>query len=312
MTLRTRALLLIAFTSCGCAKLDAPALVTDMSDGLDMSLDQVEDLPIDQPIDRTPDSRPAPQCGDLDTCGQLCVDLKKDPTNCGQCGRTCILPNAIAACVDGECAIGQCQGGYFDEDKDFKNGCESQNQCQADAPCMTVCGTQGSIQCQDNKAVCQVPAEQCNGRDDNCDNQCDEGAMNGCRRGIHRGRGNGHIYSDNTGDLPVVESNNYFYLYQNDPQGNADVVFKPVYLCTKPGGKKFITQSTNCEINRGPDKQLGFWATSAACGAVPLYRLYHSEQNNHFFTTSAPERDNAVNNLGYRFERIAGYVWPKP
>ncbi|MFK8004176.1 MAG: hypothetical protein AB8H86_31715, partial [Polyangiales bacterium] len=27
------------------------------------------------------------------------------------------------------------------------------------------------------------------------------------------------------------------------------------------------------------------------------------------YTTSAPERDNAANNLGYTFERIAGYVW---
>ncbi|KAG0041552.1 hypothetical protein BGZ83_001660 [Gryganskiella cystojenkinii] len=43
---------------------------------------------------------------------------------------------------------------------------------------------------------------------------------------------------------------------------------------------------------------------------IPIYRLYSSGGTDHFYTTSAAERDNASNNLGYTQEGIAGYVYP--
>jgi hypothetical protein len=42
---------------------------------------------------------------------------------------------------------------------------------------------------------------------------------------------------------------------------------------------------------------------------VPLYRLLKTGTGNHFYTTSATERDNAVNHLGFKYEGIAGYVF---
>jgi hypothetical protein len=56
--------------------------------------------------------------------------------------------------------------------------------------------------------------------------------------------------------------------------------------------------------------QLGFIATSALCGAVPLYRM-RSAGGDHFYTTSAAERDSAMG-IGYAYVGITGYVWLTP
>jgi hypothetical protein len=47
------------------------------------------------------------------------------------------------------------------------------------------------------------------------------------------------------------------------------------------------------------------------CGAIPLYRVYQVSSGDHFYTTSADERDSALRG-GYINEGIAGYVWPTP
>ncbi|KAH9913140.1 uncharacterized protein BXZ73DRAFT_107015 [Epithele typhae] len=47
-----------------------------------------------------------------------------------------------------------------------------------------------------------------------------------------------------------------------------------------------------------------------ACGSVPFYRLYQPSVIDHFYTTDAQERDNAVTLLGYSYEGVAGYVNP--
>ena len=43
--------------------------------------------------------------------------------------------------------------------------------------------------------------------------------------------------------------------------------------------------------------------------AVPLYRLYSHSAADHFYTTSASERDNAAQNLSYREEGVTAYVY---
>ena len=101
-----------------------------------------------------------------------------------------------------------------------------------------------------------------------------------------------------------VEFQDYFFLYREQGSG-----MRPVHLCEKGNGKFFLTSSNNCEINRRPTKTLGFWLREPQCGAVPIYRLYQPMRENHFYTTSEAERDNAVNNLGYTFEATPGYVW---
>jgi Cys-rich repeat protein len=48
-----------------------------------------------------------------------------DPSNCGQCGRDCsALPNATAACTDGNCVLGSCKAGFADCNGDPNDGCE--------------------------------------------------------------------------------------------------------------------------------------------------------------------------------------------
>ena len=50
---------------------------------------------------------------------------------------------------------------------------------------------------------------------------------------------------------------------------------------------------------------------SATCSSVPLYRMYSAGATDHFYTTNAEEKDNAVANLGYTYEGIAAYVNPQ-
>lgn len=39
--------------------------------------------------------------------------------------------------------------------------------------------------------------------------------------------------------------------------------------------------------------------------------MYSPRDGDHFYTTSAAERDNAVQNLGYNNEGVTGYVYPQ-
>ncbi|KAK0203879.1 hypothetical protein DFS33DRAFT_1432276 [Desarmillaria ectypa] len=46
-------------------------------------------------------------------------------------------------------------------------------------------------------------------------------------------------------------------------------------------------------------------STSQVCGGVPFYRMYRPNMHDHFYTTHAAERDNAVKNGGHQEEQIA-------
>ncbi|KAH7698939.1 hypothetical protein AAVH_33962, partial [Aphelenchoides avenae] len=54
---------------------------------------------------------------------------------------------------------------------------------------------------------------------------------------------------------------------------------------------------------------VGFILPAKAPNSVELYRLYRHENHDHFYTTSQPERANAIAQLGYKDEGIAGYVY---
>ncbi|KAK0433111.1 hypothetical protein EV421DRAFT_1718854 [Armillaria borealis] len=47
-----------------------------------------------------------------------------------------------------------------------------------------------------------------------------------------------------------------------------------------------------------------------APGAVPFYRMYSPTAVDHFYTTDEAQRSNAINNLGFNDEAIAGYIYP--
>ncbi|MDC0718786.1 hypothetical protein [Nannocystis bainbridge] len=234
-------------------------------------------------------------CDPLITCGVQCVDLMTDPANCGKCGISCVIPRATSACSAGQCALGECDDGWFDCDADPNNGCEQQL-----AP-----GQMCGLVCKPDKA------EACNVFDDNCDGVCDEGALPGCRVGVHRSSSPtlGHFYTVDaaeamSGDFSP-ESLNFFFLYAAPGTG-----LVPFYRCLKGDGRRFYTTSATCENAATPEGPLGHIATDPQCGAVPLFRLYG--KGDHFYTTSEGERDSAVAMFGYQYEAVAGYVWTGP
>ncbi len=74
-------------------------------------------------------------------------ELGADVEHCGGCGMRCVLDDAIAACLNGGCVVGECRAGFVDLDGMPENGCE----------CRSAAG-----------------GEQCNGVDDDCDGAADE------------------------------------------------------------------------------------------------------------------------------------------
>lgn len=251
---------------------------------------------------------PPESCGALTRCGSLCVDLQSDPASCGLCDRTCVIPNGTAGCQRGECVVAACQEGYYDSDKKVKNGCEAMSLCVADSDCKTSCDSVGKTVCTDGLASCKLPAETCNAIDDDCNGACDEGAIPGCRIGVHRAVGKGHFYTtDQTAaSTPPfsIEAANYFYLYSGKATG-----LLPFYLCKKPSGQFFLTASATCEVLGVAGTLLGYASPDARCGAAPLHRLYNGAGDDHFYTTSEAERDNAVSKYGYVSEGIAVYIF---
>lgn len=84
--------------------------------------------------------------------------------------------------------------------------------------------------------------------------------------------------------------------------------FVPWYRCLKGNGKHFYTTSSTCEGQK-VEGAMGWVATGAVAGAHPLYRLYSPSLGNHFYTTSASERDTVAQSFGYTYEGVACYVW---
>lgn len=249
-------------------------------------------------------------CGEFDQCGVSCVDLSQDPSNCGGCGRTCLIPNATAGCVDGNCVISQCDHGFADRDGLIETGCEREDTCQEGVACETQCGSEGAWMCDESGPICEPPRESCNLIDDDCDGLCDEDWRDeGCRVGVHRGYGSGeHIYTTRlelaSGQGHMLERENYFYLYPETVPNS-----RPVFFCRDPNTQKpFLSNQTDCGIARAPLQTLGFWLAAPECDAAPLHAMYHTNNGDYFYTTNAAERDNAIG-LGYQSTGIAGYVW---
>lgn len=265
--------------------------------------------------DSLPDGSEGPKTPKPAAAALTCIDTQSDPQNCGACGATCVIPHAGAACDQGQCAVAECEAGYFDVDGSVDNGCEVKSECVANTACTTSCGSDGVTQCQGPDAVCIPPAEVCNGRDDNCDGWVDEGAIPGCRVGVIRAAGpEGHDYTTGTA-LPdnTIEANPYFFIYAQDVGG-----LIPFARCVKfgPSGGyfgHFITSHNACEgIGHFAPGALGFMSPTPLPGTVPLLRLLSPDGLNHFYTISVAERDAAIIHLGYVDQGVPGYVWPTP
>ena len=113
-------------------------------------------------------------------------DLTSDANNCGSCRNTCVFLNGVGTCVNSQCEMGSCKGGFRDLDGIVANGCECQLQMSEDATGLTSC-VQGVDTCppgeecadpdRDLQSHCvPIPLDQCDGRDNDCDGVVDEDA----------------------------------------------------------------------------------------------------------------------------------------
>ncbi|MGK0359435.1 MAG: hypothetical protein ACI9U2_001737 [Bradymonadia bacterium] len=61
---------------------------------------------------------------DCDGLTDETFDLQNSLAHCGQCNRACGFDNAMPLCVEGDCALGMCAGGFVNANGDPADGCE--------------------------------------------------------------------------------------------------------------------------------------------------------------------------------------------
>jgi hypothetical protein len=98
-------------------------------------------------------------------CNMTCVDPRSDADHCGNCAPCPNVLNGARGCMNGQCGIASCTGGYADCDQNPSNGCEVN--LQSDTKSCGACGkacAMGQVcangQCADN---CPMPLTSCNG-----------------------------------------------------------------------------------------------------------------------------------------------------
>lgn len=244
---------------------------------------------------------------DDDCDGRTDEDLARAcSTACGAGTETCAA-GSFGACSARTPSAETCNG--VDDD------CDGMVDELLTRPCSTACGA-GSETCSAGAwGGCTAPpvgVETCNLVDDDCNGTCDD-ASAGCRVPVHRSYHAGrdeHFYTTSRTEAACcgfsVELYDFYHLYRSAAPGL--VAF---YRCLLSSGYHFYTASATCEGSPGAivEGTMGYLAPSPTCGSTPLYRLVRG--NNHFYTTSAPERDHAIG-LGYTSEGIAGHVWTRP
>ena len=137
--------------------------------------------------------------GVVDDPGGVPVDFQSDSQNCGACNVVCVLPNAEASCVGGECELSSCKGTFVDADRTDANGCEcsptgseicdgKDNDCNGAVddglPALGSCGQdtgecqRGVLVCRNGVAVCEgavdPTTETCDGKDNDCTGTADD------------------------------------------------------------------------------------------------------------------------------------------
>lgn len=100
------------------------------------------------------------------------TNLLSSISNCGACGNACILPNATAVCINGQCQLGSCNPGFADCNTIVADGCEVNvsNNTQNCGACNVNCPpppTNGTYNCVNGNCVLQ-----CNPGFQNCSGQC--------------------------------------------------------------------------------------------------------------------------------------------
>ncbi len=93
----------------------------------------------------------------------------------------------------------------------------------------------------------------------------------------------------------------------------------PLLRATTGDGSHFFLSSSQPEITGYGSawhtiSSLGniYGSGSSDSALVPLYRIYHASTFNHYYTTSAAERNYNIQNNGWVDQGIQGYVYPSP
>ncbi|WP_437877990.1 MopE-related protein [Sorangium sp. So ce513] len=106
-----------------------------------------------------------PCAGGAACCDGLCRDLQADARSCGACERACPeLAHGESTCVEGACALGACEDGFIDCNRDPADGCE--HDVAARGPCSCApgetraCyqgppGTEGVAPCAPGVSTCR-------------------------------------------------------------------------------------------------------------------------------------------------------------
>eukprot|EP00698_Gefionella_okellyi_P006051 TRINITY_DN1551_c0_g1_i1.p1 TRINITY_DN1551_c0_g1~~TRINITY_DN1551_c0_g1_i1.p1 ORF type:complete len:660 (-),score=63.48 TRINITY_DN1551_c0_g1_i1:95-2008(-) len=107
------------------------------------------------------------------------VNKLTDAQNCGVCGNVCFFPPSVhvqsSACVQGNCQIASCSGGFADCDGNLANGCEVNllSNPQSCGQCANACSAPNA-QSSCVQGTCQIAS--CNAGFADCDNN----PVNGC------------------------------------------------------------------------------------------------------------------------------------
>ena len=126
------------------------------------------------------------------------IQTSSDLSNCGACGDGCSLPNAVAACVAGACAVDHCAVPFGDCDSQAQDGCETNLHTSTSAcgACGVVCSLPNAEPACANGA-CVVAS--CSGAFADCDGI----PANGCEANLQTSTAScgqcGHACSANNG-----------------------------------------------------------------------------------------------------------------
>jgi len=140
-----------------------------------------------------------------------------------------------------------------------------------------------------------------------------------------------HFYTANAGEIGTTtpgQAGNHGYVFENDSfalfsQPHPGLV--PVYRYWHAEWHNHFYTANGAEIggiNPGQPANygyayegiLGYINAHEFPGSVPIYRYYHEQNRDHFYTTKAEEIGTTnvgqVGNHGYKFEAILGYGYP--
>jgi len=152
-------------------------------------------------------------------------------------------------------------------------------------------------------STCARPAEDCIDR-------CGSGSLAPVTRFVNRAGQSALTTTPATtpccGETSSV-TRDVFYL---SPTPRPDLL--PLYRCRNTTGATLYSLLERCEGYELNDGILGYVVPPASpgrCGTVPLYRLYDPISSDRYYTTRDAERVSLLE-YGYRFEQVAGYVWP--